>query len=123
MGISEKPSRGVPPELLGHSLLRVRALTTRKKTTAAEETVTARDGERHDDSVTHRELRHTAADPYNFSHRLVSDDVAARQRRDEAAVAVQVGSADRGRCDSNDRIARMLDLRVGNGLESNVTFT
>ena len=51
---------------------------------------------------------------------LMAEDVAGAHRRDVAVVEVQVGAADRGRGDLEDRIARIDDFGIGNGVDANV---
>ena len=62
------------------------------------------------------------ADLDDFAHELVAEHVALLHRRDIAVVDVQVGSADRRRRHLDDRVARIEDDRIGNGLDPDRFF-
>ena len=55
-------------------------------------------------------------------HVLVAEDVAGFHLRDNAAVDMKVGAADRARRDLDDRIARMFDFRIWDLFAANVAF-
>ena len=61
-----------------------------------------------------------AADLDDLAHELVAEDVAAPHRRDEAVEQVQVGAADRGERDLDDRVARVQDLGIGHLLDAHI---
>ena len=50
----------------------------------------------------------------------MADDVAGLHAGHEAVVEVQVGAADRAARDLDDRVAGILDLRVGNSVAADV---
>ncbi len=77
----------------------------------------AGDVEGDDDAVALRQLRHLGADLHDLAHEFVADDVAVLHHRHEAVVDVEVGAADGGGGDLEDRIARMFDLRVVDGID------
>ena len=60
------------------------------------------------------------ADLDDLAHELMAEDVAALHRRDEAVEQVQVGAADGGEGDLDDRVARIQDLRIRNPLDAHV---
>jgi hypothetical protein len=70
------------------------------------------DLEGHDHATAAREIRDGAAHLHD-AHRLVTEDVAFGHERGEYLVQVQVRAADGGRGDADDRIVRVLHLRVG----------
>ena len=88
-------------------------LALRLQPARAHEALAARDVERDDDAVADGERRDVGADGDDDAHRLVAEDVAAVEERAEQFVQVQVGAADRGRGDPDDRIGRLLDDRIG----------
>ena len=76
----------------------------------------------HDDAVALLQLLDVLADLDDHAHRLVAEDVARLHRRHVAVVEVQVGAADAGGRDLDDRVARVLDLRVGDGVDADVAL-
>src|SRR5687767_15118591 len=56
----------------------------------------------------------------DLTHELVSEHIALFHRRNESAVDVQVRPADGGGCDPHDRVARIEDLGIRDGLGANV---
>ena len=66
------------------------------------------------------ELGHLGADLLDDPHRLVAEDVALAHERAEQLVQVEVGAADPGRGDPDDRVGRLLDRRVRDGLDADV---
>lgn len=50
----------------------------------------------------------------------MAEHVAVFHRRDIAVVEMQVRAADRRRGDANDRVARIFDFRIGNGVDAHV---
>ena len=67
-------------------------------------------------------LRDLGADLLDDPHRLVAEDVALAHERAEDLVEVQVGTADAGRRDADDRVGRLLDGRVGDGVDADVAL-
>ncbi|PSK62863.1 hypothetical protein B0E53_05229 [Micromonospora sp. MH33] len=80
----------------------------------------AGDGEGDDHPVAGPEPGHPGPDLLDDAHRLVAEDVTGLQVRPEHLVQVQVGSADRGRGDPDDRIGRLLDPGVRYVLDADV---
>ena len=88
----------------------------------AHEAVPAGDVERDDDAVADGDVRHLGADRLDDAHRLVAEDVALADERPEHLVEVQVGAAEPGRGDADDRVGRLLDRRVGDGVDAHVAL-
>jgi hypothetical protein len=59
------------------------------------------------------ERRYGVAGLDDGAHRLVAEDRARLNLGHVALEDVQVGAADRGRVDADDRVRRLLDRRVG----------
>jgi hypothetical protein len=110
----------VPHRLAGDIRVRVRGVAARVERLLAEPARAAGNRERHDHAVALFEVRHGAADFDDLAHRLVAEDVALLHRRHEPVEEVQVGAADAAGGDPDDRIAGVLDLGVGNGVDANV---
>jgi hypothetical protein len=83
-------------------------------------TRTAADGEGHNHPIAGFELLVVAADLADLAHALVAKDIATLHPRDEAAVQVEVRAADGAGGHSDDRIAAILDLGVGDGLAADI---
>ena len=64
-----------------------------------------------------------AAHLLHHSHGLVAQDVALVDEGAEHLVEVQIGAADAGRGDANDRVRRLLDPRIGNGVDAHVALS
>ena len=69
-----------------------------------------------------RDVRDVGADLLDDPHRLVAEDVALAHERAEHLVQVQVGAADPGRRDPDDRVGRLLDRRVGDRVDPDVAL-
>jgi hypothetical protein len=82
--------------------------------------VATADVERQDDAVTRLEFGDVAPDLLDYPHRFVSKDVPRVDERSHHLVEVQVGAADSGRRDPNDRVVRLLDDWVRNLFDPNV---
>ena len=63
-----------------------------------------------------------AADLHDFTHVLVADHAAGFQVR-AAFIHMQIGAADIGGGDLDDRIGRLFDLRVGYLFDPNIAFS
>ena len=59
-------------------------------------------------------------DRLDDAHRFVAEDVARRHERGQHLVEVEVGTAQSGRRDLDDRVGRLLDRRVGDRLDPHV---
>ena len=67
------------------------------------------------DPVAGFQVAYPRADLDHLTHELVAEDVALAHRREIAVVEVQVGAADGGRGDADDRVAGVHDGRVRDG--------
>src|SRR3954466_141277 len=81
----------------------------------------AGDVERDDDPVAGFHRRHVGPDLADDPHRLVAPDVADGHERGPDLDEMEVGAADAGGGDLHDDICRLLDDRVRNGLDADVT--
>ena len=113
--VAEQRRAGAVLVDLGGLALAVQAL-------AAHEARAARDVERHDDPVADRDLGDRRPDLGDDAHRLVAEDVALAEERAEQLVEVQVRAADPGRGDLDDHVRRILDRRVGHGVDADVAL-
>jgi hypothetical protein len=86
----------------------------------AEPAGSAGDREGHDDAVTLLVLGDAAAHLDHLTHRLVTDDVTLFHGGHETVVEMQVRTADRGRGDLDDDVGGVDDLRIGNGVDTDV---
>ena len=68
------------------------------------------------------ELGHARPDLGDDAHRLVAEDVALAEERAEHLVEVQVRAADPGGGDLDDHVGRVLDRRVGHGVDADVAL-
>jgi len=82
--------------------------------------VPAGDVEGDDDAVAGLDLGDLGADLLDDPHRLVAEDVALVDEHAEHLVEVQVGAADRGRGDADDRVGRVLDRWVRDLVDADV---
>ena len=83
------------------------------------EAAAARDGERdhHPLALLEGRLR---TDLDHLAHIFVTENVAGAHRRDIFVVEVEIGAADRGRGDPDDRVAGVDDLGIGNAVDADV---
>src|SRR3954469_10063110 len=93
------------------------------KAVAAEEAFPAGDRERHNHAVTDLKFLVLWTNLNHLTHVLVAEDVALFHRRDDAAINVQVGTANGASSDLDDCVAGMLDLGIRNGLAPDVAFS
>jgi hypothetical protein len=115
-GVAEEARRPMAEELLGESPVGVAVLAHGIQLVLAGPAVAAGDGERHDHSVAHLEVRHALAELDDLAHELVAEDVPSLHRGDVPVVQVQVRATDRGGGDLHDRVAVIDDLRIGDVL-------
>ena len=85
----------------------------------AKKAAPARDDEGHHHALTLLERR-LGADFDHLAHELVAKHVAGPKRRDVTIIKVEVRTADRGRSDLQDHVARIDDFGIGNGFDPNV---
>ena len=78
----------------------------------AEEARAAEDVERHHHAVADAEVAHGRADLVDDAHELVAERVADPGVGHHPVVEVQVGAADRGTADADDRVVGVLDART-----------
>ena len=121
MRVAEKARGRVSEHLVGEMALAVGGLAHREIAALALVAFAANDREGHDDAVALLQLAVDAgADLDHFAHGLVAHDVAGQHARNEVVKEVQVGAADGAARDLDDRVARILDLRVGDGVAPDV---
>jgi len=118
--ITEQARRRVTPEPGRGRCVRVGTLATRVEAALAEEALAAGDRERHDDTVALLLPGYIFADLEHLAYRLVADHVAALHCGDDAVVEMQIRAADRACRDLDDRVARLLDLRIGHAFAPHV---
>ncbi len=106
LAVAEEARAGAVLVVLRGLALAVEALPAHPARAAA-------DVERYDDAVAYAEVGDGRADLLDDAHRLVADDVAGLHERGEGLVEVQVGAAQAGGGDLDDRVGRLLDPRVG----------
>src|SRR3546814_7832761 len=80
----------------------------------AKEALATADREGDDDALPLLQCR-TGAGFDDIPHELVPDDIACAHTGDIAVVEMEVRTADRGRGDTQDRIARIDDFGIGDG--------
>ena len=80
----------------------------------------AGDVERDHHAIALGDVGDLGADLLDDAHRLVAEDVALAHERAEDLVEVQVGAADAGRRDADDRVGRVFDARVGDVVDADV---
>src|SRR3954467_381514 len=115
--VAEDAGRRVAEHLLRQARVRVGVLAQRVELIPAVPAVAARDREGDDDAVADLQAGHITAGLDDLAHELVAEDVALLHRRDVPVVEVQVGAADRGRADLDDRVAPVEDLGVRDVLD------
>ena len=118
--IAKQARRRVAPQLFRGLSIGIAAFAAGIEAVAAEEAFAAGDRERHDDPVAHFQIADAAADLDDLAHRFMAEHVAALHRGNHAVIDVEVGTADRAGGDFDDRVAGVLDLRVGHALAANV---
>ena len=96
----------------GAVVAHLRRLALRVELLIAHEAVAARDLERDDDPVARLDRGDLVADFLDDAHRLVPEHVAGVHERPEHFVEVQIGAADVGAGDLDDRVCACFDFRV-----------
>ena len=118
-----RPAGEWPIALIAISAFGIGAVAAREQALLAEPALAAADRERHDDAVADLEVGDLGAQLDHLAHVLVAEDVAALHRRLVAVEQMKIGAADRAGGDLDDRVAGMLDLGIGNGVDANVAFS
>src|SRR5688572_9198751 len=108
---SRKPHHRLAKVPVGIGIVAGRELLPR-----AVDTLSARNRERHDDSVTYCDLPHLRADLHDLTHELMSQDIPFFEGRNVAVEEMNVRATDGGGRDLHDAVARVEDLRIINGL-------
>src|SRR4030095_13007355 len=106
----------------GHPRIGIGVVAKRPELFLAVETIAAGDRERDDDAIANFQFLVAAAHFHDLAHEFVAEDVALLHGWDVAVVDMQIGPADRGRGDLDDRIARIDDLRIGDAFDADVFF-
>src|SRR6185503_18144591 len=84
--------------------VRIRVFTQRIRLCLAKPALTARYRKRHNHAIADVQVVHLSTHFDDFAHELMPEYIASLHRRNESVVHVQVGTADRGRRDSYDRV-------------------
>ena len=85
--------------------------------------VAAGDLERDHHAVTDLQVPHLGAHLLDDAHRFVAQDVALGHECTQYLVQMQVGTADVGGGDSNDRVGRLLDPRIRDRIHTDLAFS
>ena len=112
----------MPHRLAGHLRIRVRSVAAGKERLFAKETASAKNRKWDNDSIAYFERRHSATNLLDESHGFVPENVAALHCRHIAVEKVQIGIANAAARDFDDRVARILNLRVGDVIDADITF-
>ena len=83
--------------------------------------MTAGNVERDHHPVALPKLPNLRPDLLHDPHRLVTEDVTRVEERTEYLIEVQIGATDTGRRHPDDRIGRLLDLRIRDLVNAHVT--
>src|SRR3569623_2982909 len=89
----------------------------------AHRALAAGDGEGDHHAVAHLQLLHPAAELDDLAHELVSQDFPLLHRGDEPVVKMQVGPANGGRRDLQDRVAVVQDAGGRHRLDADLLLT
>jgi len=99
------------------------ALAGREQSLLAEPAFAAADREGDHDAVADPQIGDLGPERHDLTHILMAEDVAGFHRRLVAVEQVEIGAADRAGGDLDDRIARVLDLGIGDGVDAHVALT
>src|SRR4051812_10966712 len=108
--------------LVGEGLVAIGPLANRVVLPPALLALAAGDGERHDHAIAGLELAITRTHLDHLAHEFVADDVARLHAHHEAVVEVEVGAANGAARHPDDRIARLLDDRIGHRIAADVVL-
>jgi hypothetical protein len=120
VGVAEEAGGRLTHDLAGRVGIRIGDVAEGEHLLPAEEAGATGDGEGDDHPITAAERLDVASDLDDFPHGLVADDVALLHGRHQAAVDMQVGSADRRGADLHDNVTRVPDLRIRHRVDSDV---
>jgi len=122
MGVAEQPCRRVAEHLGRLRRIAIRALADREVAALALVALPAGNGERDHHAVADLQVLRLRADFHDFAHKFMAHDVAGFHAGHEAIEQMQVGPADCARAHLDDRVARVLDDRIGDGVVADVVF-
>src|ERR1043166_927520 len=88
---------------------------------AAVRAVAAADGGGHHHAIARPQIAHVLPDLLDHPDRLVPENRARLHPRERAADEVQIRTAYRARRDPDQRVARLLDLRLAHILNADIT--
>ena len=103
-------------------MIGISAFATGEEAVFAEEAFAAGNREGNHDAVAYFQRLVFGADLNNFAHIFMAQHVAVFHLRNDAAIDVQVRTADGASGDLDNGVARMLNLGVGNFLAADVTL-
>jgi hypothetical protein len=106
-----------------HLGVRIGAVAARKQPFLAEPALSAANGEGHDHTVADLQVGDLGSKLDHLAHVLVAEDVAALHGRLVSVEQVKVRAADRTRGDLDDRVPRVVDLRIRNRVHPDVAFS
>ena len=107
----------------GHLGVRIGPIAGRKQTLLAEPAIAAADRERHHHPVPDLEVGDLGPERHDLAHVLVAEDVAGLHGRHVTIKKVEIRTANRASSNFYDRIARVLDLGIRNGVDADIAFT
>ena len=107
----------------GHLGVRIGPIAGRKQTLFAEPAIAAADRERHHHPVPDLEVGDLGPERHDLAHVLVAEDVAGLHGRLISIQQVKVRPADRAGGYFDDRIARVLDLGIRDGVDTDIALT
>src|SRR5262249_3619993 len=102
--------------------VRIAVVAQRPELLTAKPALAASDGEGDHDAVALAKLAHLRADLDDLAHEFVAEDIPLLHGRNVAVVEMQIGAADGGRRDPQDRIARVENLGVRDPVDLNVSL-
>jgi hypothetical protein len=111
------------PEFLGGFMVWIATFAAGEPSARTEKTFTARNGEWHNDAIAWLQICYLRSNLDNFTHRLMTEHVAALHAWNHSVIDMQIRTTDRAGRDLDDRIPRMLDCRVGDGVTTDVMLS
>ena len=119
---AEEPGRRMAHRLDRHLGVGIGPIASREHAPLAEPALPAADREGHDHPVADFEIRDLRTKLDDLAHVFMAEDVAAFHRRLVAIEEMQVGAADRAGGDLDHRVTRVLDFRIRDGVDADVTL-